>query len=248
MKRIALLIGNSDGLEGVKKDLVNWRRFLYSLKGGAWNFSEIITLMNPRKEELCSKIENIRGKYDFAIVVFSGHGEYQNGFTELAINEKYDIIQDQDLIGIADKQITVFDCCRGIEDDSSLLLENQQITFSRDGGTLKRNPRPIIRNLYEKRIEQACNQQVQLYSCNVGESSMDTIDGGLYIKNLLNQATIFGSEEYGLVGNIHQKASKVVRLFSILNHNKQTPCAVLPKCFPNRQLLLSVNADLLLKQ
>ena len=74
MKRIALLIGNSDGLEGVKKDLVNWTRFLYSLEGGAWNSSEIITLMNPRKEELCSKIEDIRGEYDFAIVVFSGHG------------------------------------------------------------------------------------------------------------------------------------------------------------------------------
>lgn len=246
MKRIALLIGNSDGLEGVKKDLVNWTRFLYSLEEGAWNSSEIITLMNPRKEELCSKIEDIRGEYDFAIVVFSGHGEYQNGFTQLAINEKCDIIQDQYLIGIADKQITVFDCCRGIEDDSSLLLENQQITFSRNGGKITRNPRYIIRNLYEKRIEQACNQQVLLYSCDVGESSMDTIDGGLYIKNLLNQATIFRSEEYGLVGNIHQKTLLPVRLYAASKKHKQTPQASMLKCMPKRQLILSLNPNLLL--
>lgn len=246
MKRIALLIGNSDGLEGVKKDLVNWKRFLYSLKGGAWNSSEIITLMNPRKEKLCSTIEDIRGECDFAIVVFSGHGEYQNGFTQLAINEKCDIIQDQYLIGIADKQITVFDCCRDIEDDSSLLLENQQITFSRDGGTLKRNPRSIIRNLYDERIEQACCQQVVLYSCEVGEFSEDTSEGGSYIKNLLKQARAINTEKYGLIGNIHQKTLHPVQSYAASKKHKQTPQASMIKCMPQRQLILSLNPNLLL--
>lgn len=248
MKRIALLIGNSNGLEGVKKDLINWKDFLYSLEGGAWYSDEIITLMNPRKDELHSTITEKSGKYDFAIVVFSGHGEYQDGFTNLAINEKYDIIQDKDLIGIAGKQITVCDCCRGIEDDIKPIYESQR-TFSR-GGTLEYSPRIIIRSLYEKRIGQAIKQQVRLYSCSVGEYSDDTAEGGLYIKNLLEQAKSLGSEEYGLVGIIHQRASEIVKRHQakLMPGNKQTPCSNLPKCFPDRQLILSLNADILLKQ
>ncbi|MBR8803542.1 hypothetical protein IX299_002001 [Porphyromonas levii] len=244
MERIALLIGNSVGLEGVKKDLINWKRFLYSLKGGAWNSSEIITLMNPRKEELCSTIEDIRGEYDFAIVVFSGHGEYQKGFTKLAINEEYETIHDKDLIGISHKQITVFDCCRGVEDDNELIYESQR-TFS-GGGTLERSRRILIRSLYEKRIEQADKQQIRLYSCKIGEFSEDTNEGGAYIKNLLKQAKSFNLEKYGLVGVIHQKASREVQSNAMQNHNKQTPQAYIPKCFPDKQLILSMNPNLLL--
>ena len=42
MKRIALLIGNSNGLPGVKKDIAHWIQFLESDQGGQWTDDEII--------------------------------------------------------------------------------------------------------------------------------------------------------------------------------------------------------------
>lgn len=72
MRKIALLIGNSDGLEGVKIDLVEWEKFLISPIGGAWERNEIKMIMNPQKCELLSYINELRKTkaYDFAIVVY----------------------------------------------------------------------------------------------------------------------------------------------------------------------------------
>ena len=74
----SIVIGNSDGLEGVKTDLFEWKKFLTSPKGGAWEHDEIEMIMNPQRSELLSHINELRKTkvYDFAIVVYSGHGGY----------------------------------------------------------------------------------------------------------------------------------------------------------------------------
>ena len=41
---------------------------------------------------------------------------------------------------------------------------------------------------YEARIMQAIAQQVSLYACSIGESALDTENGGMYINNLLKSA------------------------------------------------------------
>lgn len=107
------------------------------------------------------------------------------------------------MIGIASRQISVFDCCRNI------LLENlseayKSVRMFSDGGSFKRNIRPY----YEARIMRAIEQQVCLYACSVNESALDTGDGGLYTTNLLKYSSYIPNC-FKLVGVAHEEAKKV---------------------------------------
>ena len=89
MKRRALLIGNSNGLAGVKLDIANYFKFLKSDFGGRWIDSEISIRMNPFKKDLLTSIQDLKSeKPDFAFVVFSGHGAYSKS-TILEINKNW---------------------------------------------------------------------------------------------------------------------------------------------------------------
>ena len=83
MKRRALLIGYSghdlaDGyLEGVCNDLVNYKKFLQSLNGGAWLDSEITLIQDTTLENIETTIKNIKDEHnDVVFCVFSGHGAF----------------------------------------------------------------------------------------------------------------------------------------------------------------------------
>lgn len=238
IKRKALLIGNSNGLTGVKVDLDNSKKFLTSLEGGAWNEEEITVLMNPSGVKLLAEIAYLKGKYDFMIVVFSGHGAYERE-TVLELNQNGELIQESQLIGIAPKQITIFDCCRAIVREP--LFENRSTrTFSDSDDFLVRHR---IRKLYDSLINNAIDQQIRLYACSVGETALDTSKGGLYLSNLLAQAKEFGSEErWKRVGSLHQAVSIIVE-WQAWDHMKhrQHPDAVLPKCIIQQQLVFSIN-------
>lgn len=237
MKRIALLIGNSNGLPGVKKDIVHWTQFLKSDYGGQWTDKEIIIFMNPVKNDLLSDINRIKAnRPDFAIVVFSGHGAYQKN-TILEINGNEEVINENDLIGIASRQISVFDCCRNI------LLENlseayKSVRMFSDGGSFKRNIRPY----YEARIMRAIEQQVRLYACSVNESALDTGDGGLYTTNLLKYSSYIPNC-FKLVGVAHEEAKKCTTEEANRRNHVQNPDSILPRCLSSQQLIIAINPD-----
>lgn len=234
MKRIALLIGNSSGLEGVIKDLHDWHHFLTSSIGGAWNQDEIILLKNPSKFDLLNCIKGIRGKFDFAITVYTGHGGYDRE-TILEINGKGETINETDLLYIAPKQISVFDCCR-VGNDTPL---NESLRSFSMGGIL--HNKEYVRAVYEKGIEQAINQQIRLYACCIGETAEDTKDGALYIQNLLFSARRHSSlKVFNTVEDVHRHASF---LTYVKSNFKQNPSAVLPKCLSDQKLILSINLD-----
>lgn len=239
MKRIALLIGNCNGLEGVKRDLHSWLNFLLSPIGGAWTQHEINILMNPSKKQLLSEIEQIRSSdFDFAIVVYSGHGGYRKG-TILEINNRNETISDRDLCLLAHRQISVFDCCRSFDDMREPVFENDR-TFSMDSKSqvdLKK-----IRAAYEQRILQAIPQQIRLYACSKGETALDTEDGGLYIKALLLSAKSFPkNEKFRVVQDIHQEASLRTQENASSKRHTQHPSAEFPKCLNSKKLILSIN-------
>ena len=241
MRRIALLIGNSDGLEGVKIDLVEWEKFLISPIGGAWERNEIKMIMNPQKCELLSYINELRKTkaYDFAIVVYSGHGGYDRQ-TILEINKQGETINETDLFSIAPKQISVFDCCRCLVDGSEPINESQR-TFS-SGGILTNLQK--IRNAYNQRIRLAIPQQVCLYACRIGETALDTESGALYIQTLLWQAKLFpNNEEFRTVEEIHKNASELTYIKGLLKKHTQHPAASLPKCLTSQKLILSINPN-----
>ncbi len=235
MKRKALLIGNSNGLPGVKKDILKWQSFLMSNTGGKWFSSEIDINMNPTKASLMSKIEEIKNKYDFVIVMFSGHGAYSKG-TILEINDKDEYIYENDLKNIAPRQISVFDCCRALVTQDS--ISESLRTFS-----IKDQAISNIRQAYETRIMMSNPQQISLYACSIGESAYDSNDGGYYTKNFLESTNIFiDGQPFSTVGIVHG-ASAAKTTFEVKEkENKiQRPDAFLPKCLSSQQLIISIN-------
>jgi len=169
-------------------------------------------------------------------VVFSGHGAYEKS-TVLEINGRGEYIYETELVGIAPRQISIFDCCRQRVDEPLHKSQRVMESFKALGDTSN------IRQKYDARIMQAIAQQVSLYACSIGESALDTENGGMYINNLLKSA-VNVSDEYKLVGVAHEEATSATsnEAWRDKRHN-QTPTATLPKCISTQQLIISINPN-----
>lgn len=236
MRRRALLFGNSKGLGGVKKDIVNFKAFLLGNHGGAWYDREIDVLMNPSRALLMDTIRRIKAEEnDFIITMFSGHGGYQRG-TVLEINGDGDVIMDSDLWNLAPKQISIYDCCRAVSDyTEEREILNEVRSFSRDDEKL------AARHFYESRIGSAVAQQNKLYACSIGQCAYDNgEEGAYYLKNFIYRAkTVIGS--YGLVGDVHEVAAQDTYIEVKVRENAiQEPVANLPKLLSSQQLIISI--------
>ncbi len=238
MKRKLLLIGNTNGLGGVKVDIENYKNFFKSLPGGQWEDSEIEIELNPSRISLELTILSLKvTKPDFLVVVFSGHGGQERELV-LELNASHECIEESRLQFIAQRQINIYDCCRCV---SEPLVERKQFEqkskfFSHKDESLKEK--------YNKRIMQALPQQISLYSCAIGEGSNDTVKGGLYTIALLDSATSLSSmTEYKLVGNTHFEAAEATTIATkhYPQDRQQHPEAVLPKCLSSQQLIFSIN-------
>lgn len=237
MKRRALLIGNSRGLQGVKKDIINFQKFLTGKYGGAWRNEEITRMMNPSKKTLLLEISKIKAeRYDYVIVLFSGHGGYQRS-TILEINGNGEVISDTELFGLSPRQLSIFDCCRAIENyDLAMESLNERqlfsVTDSLDG----------IRERYENRIMQSLPYQYKLYACKIGQCAYDCEDGSgaYYLKNLIKQAQSI-TTPYGLVGDVHEDAAKATFLQVLIDKKEyQNPVSSVSKYLSTQQLILSL--------
>ncbi|MBK7103661.1 MAG: caspase family protein [Ignavibacteriae bacterium] len=232
MKKKILLIGNNNGLPGVQKDFLNYQSFFMSEIGGNWYENEIISKMNPKKSDLQDEIKNLKNSYlDFIIVIFSGHAG-QERETILEINEKNETIYESELKNISTRQITIYDCCRAYsltefsESYDRVLYKSAHISSE-------------IRQLYEKRIMEAIQQQISLYACSVGETANDTSEGGVYSKNLLKAARSIDTD-FMSVGKAHE----VAKILTKKEQPNQTPDAILPRCLSSQELILSINPSL----
>jgi hypothetical protein len=240
---MALVIANTNGLDGTKIDIINFVKFLKSNHGGAWLNSEIHEpLYNPSLDELKSALGGIkRNNYDYVIVLFSGHGG-QIRETILEINGDEEVIAESQLKNLAPRQLTIFDCCRVLPsykaDDA--IMSKSTMHFSESAIP---NLREIIRKKYNERIMEAIPQQATLYSCSINESSYDTTNGAVYLTNLLDAAKKI-NREFKLVGVAHQEAKAPTIEYSLRKHTGiQTPDQFLPKCLSNQQLIISINPD-----
>lgn len=235
MKRIALLVGNTNGLSGVTVDLKNYIAFLKSDFGGSWYDSEIIVMSSPTRHDLIIKIRELKKlSYDFAFVVFSGHGAYQKE-TILEINNEEEFIYESELKNIASRQISVFDCCRNIIQQP--LTESRSISAYSLGGAILN-----IRARYDARILSAEEQQASLYACSIGESALDTENGGLYSKNLLAAGRSFNSD-FLTINNAHDSARIQTTREALELHagHRQTPSSEFIRCFTFKQLIIGIN-------
>lgn len=238
MKRKAVLIGNTAGLEGVKIDINQFNTFLLSTKGGAWNSSEIEILLNPSKNSLLARLSSIRqDQYDYSIVMFSGHGG-QTRETVLEINDHSETVSENQLQNLSTRQLNIYDCCRCYLETFEKAAQDRMKIAS-----FTESNRDRVRRIYDARIMQAITQQAALYSCSIGEKSYDTPNGAVYLGNLLKSACNI-SDQYKLVGVAHQEAIEPTFLHSLSQghgNERQTPSAVLPKCVSAQQLIISIN-------
>ena len=228
MKKKILLIGNNDGLPGVKIDLANYKKYFKSYTGGQWNDTEIIERLNPKKDDLITLIDSLKAQnLDYVIVIFSGHGGMKRE-TVLEINPEGELFSESRFENISKRQVTILDCCRAISQNLSDSVN--EVRMFKAGGVIG------TRERFEKRILESLQQQIKMYACAEGEYSHDTPKGGAYSKNLIESAFADDSE-FIYFGRTHVTASeKTTREFK-----DQHPEIIQPKLLTFQQLIFGIS-------
>lgn len=237
MKRKALLIGNTDGLPGISKDLKDFRKYLMSEIGGCWKCTEIVEKLNLTKSKLEELIKTTKDEdNDFVIVVFSGHGGVRNQ-TYLYINPQDEYIEESKIKNLAPRQITIMDCCWSP-------LEPEPVTEGLNTRTFSCALHHQIRETYDKYIMTVPPQQLSLYACRVGECAQATDDGSLFIQSLIScLKAICSSVPFARFSNVFPLAAEcTTRQASNMGEN-QHPDYCAPKFKTSFQLLLGYNIN-----
>lgn len=201
-KRQALLIGysgwdldNNEKLEGVSLDLVGYKKYLMSTRGGSWKDTEIKTLYDTSKENIQREIQEIKEQnYDLIFLVYSGHGCYLENkkCRELQIS-KDEFILEKDFYYINDKQlIAILDtCAKPYEELKEELIQNKQLVLESQGQLIiEEFNLDASRKKYEDKCKECPNsQKLFLYAAQKGYVAKDTVFGGYYSTTLLNKIT-----------------------------------------------------------
>ena len=237
MKRAALIIGSpgerteEDYLEGVKKDVVRYQRFLKSALGGAWLDGEINVMLNPTLQGVLGKVRMLRSS-DYSIVVFCGHGYHSEAAGETIVQLKPGVEMNSDALRTGGrKQTLVLDCCRVISAD--VLVEGVQ---KREAPQLDDNE---CRTYYDKRLQECPHGLVVLFGCSMNETAGDSAtNGGYYSSSFMNAAVKWlntsstdTSKEAAFLSVVaaHERAGDEVRR---LSGNRQNPDIEKPRAGP----------------
>lgn len=214
MRRHAILIGYSGWdingtapLQGVSKDLINYRNYLKSDNGGAWLDEEITILEDKSRTQIETKLLSIRSiAYDMVFSVFSGHGDYDdidNYCRRLEIS-KNETILEKSLWGLAKRQILIFDSCSGLRSQECIFAGESKSRSLMEFSSAD-NP---ARRLYEIRCMQCPPQQLKLYAAKVGTFARDTSNGGKYSSELLK---LMGNSSFEMdIVEAHDMAAKII--------------------------------------
>lgn len=234
MKKQILIIGYANGLKGVKADLDNYYHFFKSPVGGGWYENEICILSHTTSAHVMEYIKKFRQmQLDYFIFIFCGHGASMRNEVIMQVNNTDYPIMESDILYVAPRQLSIFDCCRERESDESFASLTESYFFS-SGGQIRGN----VRQRYERRIMQAVPQSVCLYACSIGECAEGNNSGGFYSYNLLRAArNIVGGTDYKTVGRCHYEACQWLEKEKVAQH----PDYKLPRCLVNRSLVFSIH-------
>lgn len=70
MKKKAIKIGNSRGLDATLVDMLHFSKFLMSLQGGAWEKEEIVECMDRTADEILKVIDAIKAENNDYVIVY----------------------------------------------------------------------------------------------------------------------------------------------------------------------------------
>jgi hypothetical protein len=186
MRRKALIIANQDGLlQGVSKDIDHITNFLHSVNGGAWEESEIQTLINPKRLDLAmSLLKDRAANYDYMMCFFTGHGGSIRDETYVQINNTPELFPQSSLENLATRQLNIYDCCRSELETKGLM----EFSAGLEAFASQMLTRAEARLIFERKIMAAQPQQLVLYSCSIKEYSYDESTGAMYLTSLLKDA------------------------------------------------------------
>lgn len=193
--RAALLIEASKvpserELPGAVVDVVNFRRFLESQIGGAWEKDEILELHNPVVSELRAALSTVKTR-DYSFIAFSGHGEHLRG---KELDESVVLLSDRievpvrELNSGSQRCTVVIDSCRGLRILDEQVGRSLIKLASGDNASRARH-----RELFDQQLDFSEAGAIYLYSCSVDESAQETVNGGGVFTASLIQA---GEEFY----------------------------------------------------
>jgi hypothetical protein len=184
MTRRALIIGAPGPLQtprylaGVGIDFQNYKQFLLSASGGAWEEGEISQLIEPTRQGLLTRLQRMQA--DYTLLVFTGHGGtgQNNGLPFVEINSLGEYASVNELRTGADRQLVVLDSCRTfVAGLSGLMTEGlQHFPSSLQAAQ--------ARQLYDDQLARCEAGRVVCFSCKAGTASADTPEGGLFSNTL----------------------------------------------------------------
>lgn len=233
MKKKLLIIHPNDYSIGVELDAERYKSFFMSHWGGCWEEEEIeICKEQNRFSILLTTHDDRLAKYDYYICIFTGHGGIENNKLMLEPCIYDEALNAESLLNIAERQLTIFDCCRTYsenETDSIKAAHIQESFCSID--------RKKIREAYERRIAITPPKQYVLFACSPGQAAHgSSINGGLFTHHLLNKIKErIIAKRYYTVGEAFNYAREQCVL------KGQLPEAIIPKELSNRQLIFGIN-------
>jgi hypothetical protein len=212
MKRIAIILSapggyddRTDRLEGIVNDIDNWKNFLSSNIGGAWEESEneIIVIEDPTPEDI-NDIDTFfyNNDFDFLFLTFSGHGGYDEMTQKNAYYINNIVIPENNFLFNVDRQLTIFDACRVSEEnifglkcfsagDTHIIKSSVQLR--------EKDLRKQYKKMYNDAILRLPQMEERLYSCSIDETAGDVGYGGLFTLKLMNAVKFISRSKKGII-------------------------------------------------
>jgi hypothetical protein len=188
MKRRAIIIycdhTVSGELYGPPFDNENYRSFLISNLGGAWDDDEILSLPNPSAALVLKEVKSFMSGADYTFIIFTGHGflntdERNRQYLEVADKN----ISILNLRTRARRQTLIIDACRGFYSPSTEILRGLSEKFEHFIGD------PFTtRETFERAVMRADEGLTILYAASRNQTALDTGNGAAYLLSLLKTA------------------------------------------------------------
>ena len=232
MKRKALLIESSrlpghPDLPGARVDIDNWKRFLLSLEGGAWELNEIDVLSHPTISGLEAKLA-AEAATDYVFITFSGHGYYLKGKdiedSILCLNAKDEIPVSRVNAGNP-RSTLVVDTCRKV-----VLVKSAALTFmSANEALLNRalGNRDSYRKCFDDALQLGEKGIIRMFSCDLDEAAGESENTGGFYSSALVQCCVdwhnraaAGKRQYYSTWNAHECAAAKTTLREMQQHPK----------------------------
>ncbi len=233
MNRLAIIISapggydkTTDYLQGIEKDVGNWYNFFSSDIGGAWDKTEIEVIPDPTINDINNLQNHLKkNTYDFVILAFSGHGEYNDIERTNMYYINNEIIPESKFLFDVKRQLSIFDACRVYNPNLRKSRSNAR-HFSNSGQ--EQYSRKKCKELYNNAILELPSVKGYLYSCSRGEGAIDTDNGGLFTLNLIEAIETISNQKSGIITE-YQAFDKAKTYTLEESNNEQNPSYKLQK-------------------